>query len=48
MDWRMMFQKYRDLVGGYEGVDYIRESDWSKEEYEAIEKLDEETYNAPS
>jgi len=39
IDWREAFKKYVDLVGDYEGVDFLYERDWAPEEWRAIEEL---------
>lgn len=38
-DWRDAFRRYSELVGEYEGVDFLYERDWTPEEWKAIMEL---------
>lgn len=40
VDWRAMFLKYVGAVGRAEGVDFLDESDWTPEEWAAINSLE--------
>lgn len=48
MDWKAAFFKYAYLVGGYEGVDFLYEHDWSEYEWDEIAKGLEELYRGKS
>jgi hypothetical protein len=39
MDWQDMFRRYSDLVGEYEGIEFLYENDWTPEEWVAIQEL---------
>lgn len=39
IDWRDAFKRYAELVGNYEGVDFLYDYNWTPEEWEAIMEL---------
>lgn len=42
VNWRELFKKYMRTVGDHEGVYFLYQNEWSKEEWDAIDKAFDE------